>query len=90
MSAYLRAHASVRPVSSCHPSPELCGIFSCVVRAGSLEADGIETLGARFWTEEEARNLPLASWLTAVLPLLFGPSSSEAWFEPPRWAPPSE
>jgi 8-oxo-dGTP pyrophosphatase MutT (NUDIX family) len=65
-------------------------IFSCVVRAGALEADGTETMAARFWTEDEARNLPLASWLTAVLPLLFAASPSETWFERPRWAPPSE
>lgn len=65
-------------------------IFSCVVRSGALQADGAETVAARFWTEDEARNLPLASWLTAVLPLLFAASSSEAWFEPPRWAPPGE
>lgn len=65
-------------------------IFSCVVRAGALEADGTETVAARFWTEDEARNLPLASWLTGVLPVLFAASSSDAWFEPPRWAPPSE
>jgi 8-oxo-dGTP pyrophosphatase MutT (NUDIX family) len=65
-------------------------IFSCVVRGGALEADGVEAVAARFWTEEEARNLPLASWLTAVLPLLFAASSSEARFQPPRWVPPSE
>jgi 8-oxo-dGTP pyrophosphatase MutT (NUDIX family) len=68
----------------------LSTIFSCVVRAGALEADGKETVAARYWTEDEARNLPLASWLTAVLPLLFAASSSEAWFEPPRWTPPGE
>ena len=65
-------------------------IFSCVVRGGALAADGTETIAARFWTADEARNLPLASWLTGVLPLLFTASASEAWFEPPRWAPPND
>lgn len=65
-------------------------ILSCVIRAGALGADGPETVAARFWTEDEARNLPLASWLTGVLPLIFAAPSAEAWFESPRWAPPRE
>jgi hypothetical protein len=63
-------------------------IFSCVVRSGVLQADGRETTDARYWAAEEARKLPLAAWLTRVLPLLFGSPRRDAWFEPPRWAPP--
>jgi 8-oxo-dGTP diphosphatase len=65
-------------------------MFSCVVRSGALKADGNETVAARYWTAAEASRLPLASWLTRVLPLLFRASSSEPWFEPARWAPPPE
>jgi 8-oxo-dGTP diphosphatase len=62
-------------------------IFSCVVRSGVLQADGQETTAARYWTVEEARKVPLAEWLTPVLPLLFDSPPRDAWFEPPRWVP---
>ena len=62
--------------------------MSAILR--ELQADRTETVAARFWAEDEARNLPLASWLTAVLPMFFGASSSEAPFEPTRRAPPTE
>lgn len=62
-------------------------IFSCVVSSGALRADGDETLAARYWSAADAADLPLASWLGPMLPLLFERSASKAWFEPPRWVP---
>jgi 8-oxo-dGTP diphosphatase len=64
--------------------------FSCVVRSGVLRADDRETVAVRYWTAEEARALPLASWLAAILPVLFAPLTEAAWFEPPRWMPPAD
>ena len=61
-------------------------IFECAVESGTLRADGEETTDARFWTYDEATRLPLAPWLTSVLPRLFA-SATDAWFEAPTWRP---
>jgi 8-oxo-dGTP pyrophosphatase MutT (NUDIX family) len=63
-------------------------IFSCVARSGTLIADGTETIAARYWTADEMRALPLASWLRPVMPVLFAAALDETWFEAPRWTPP--
>jgi 8-oxo-dGTP pyrophosphatase MutT (NUDIX family) len=60
--------------------------FECVVESGEPRADGDETPAVSFWTHREAVGLPLAPWLTKVLPRLYD-AASDPWFEPSTWRP---
>jgi 8-oxo-dGTP diphosphatase len=61
--------------------------FRCAVAGGSPRADMDETLEARFWSEREAGELPLAGWLRPVLAEVFSRRGVTV-FHPPRWTPP--
>ncbi|MDB4877921.1 MAG: putative NUDIX-like hydrolase [Gemmatimonadetes bacterium] len=61
-------------------------MFECEVVSGELRADGDETQAARFVSLDEAAGLPLAPWLTDVLPRLFERRAAP-WFEPATWRP---
>jgi ADP-ribose pyrophosphatase YjhB (NUDIX family) len=60
--------------------------FGCAVAGGAPRPDGEETVEVRYWSEAEARGLPLAPWLRALLPLVYaGPRGEQ--FAPASWAP---
>ncbi len=64
----------------------ISAIFDCDVESGGLRADGDEVEAARFCTYAEALKLPIAGWLTNILPRLFEQEAS-AWFQPACWRP---
>jgi 8-oxo-dGTP pyrophosphatase MutT (NUDIX family) len=62
--------------------------FGGPVVGGTARPDGDETTAVAYWTEAEARALPLAPWLRALLALVYaGPAG--AAFAPPTWTPPA-
>ena len=61
-------------------------MFECRVVSGEIKPDGDEILVARFWTTDEALELPLSPWLTRMIARLYE-RKSEAWFEEPTWQP---
>jgi ADP-ribose pyrophosphatase YjhB (NUDIX family) len=67
-------------------SQYISAFFECEIESGSLRPDRDETAAARFWTYEEARELPLSPWLHRVLPRLFD-RSTDTWFEAAVWTP---
>ena len=46
-------------------------MFECRVESGEARPDGDETTAVRFFTLEEAKQLPMSDWLRPVLPKLF-------------------
>ena len=63
-------------------------MFDCDIVSGELRPDGDETTAVRFFTFDEARDLPLSPWLPEVLPRLYD-LASPGWFEPTEWRPPT-
>jgi 8-oxo-dGTP pyrophosphatase MutT (NUDIX family) len=61
----------------------LC-VFTCTVTGGRLRDASDETEGARFFSEAEARQLPLSPWLRSVLPRVY---AEDVAFDPPTWTP---
>ena len=61
-------------------------VFGCEITDGSPHPDGDETVGVRFWREDEAARLPLAAWLRPMLPTFYRrPLAAD--FHPPSWHP---
>jgi ADP-ribose pyrophosphatase YjhB (NUDIX family) len=58
--------------------------FGCSIVGGRPTPDREETSDVRFWSEEEALTLPLASWLSARLRVVYGMGA----FEASAWQPP--
>ena len=50
--------------------------------------NGDETVAVRYFTLDEARQLPMSPWLIDVLPRLYEPASVP-WFESTAWRPPA-
>ncbi len=61
-------------------------MFECAVESGDLRPDGEETQAVRYWTLAEAQRLPLAPWLSNLLPRLFQHNDT-SWFEAPSRRP---
>ena len=62
--------------------------FGAAVVGGAPRPDGDETTAVRYWSEAEAGALPLAPWLRALLPVVYGGPAGVA-FTPPTWGPPA-
>ena len=58
--------------------------FECQVAEGTLNSDTDETMGAGYFSEPEAVDLPLARWLRGILPAVF---SRTEQFETASWQP---
>jgi 8-oxo-dGTP pyrophosphatase MutT (NUDIX family) len=58
------------------------------VVGGAARPDGVETLAVQYWLESEAQGLPLAPWLRALLPLVYGSRLGHA-FAQPTWTAPA-
>ena len=56
-------------------------MFECEIVSGTVRPDGDEISDVRFWSQTEAGELPLASWLRGILSRLFEQRSAP-WFEP--------
>ena len=62
--------------------------IGCSIAGGAASPDHDETVEVRYWSEDEARNLPLAPWLSAHLSMVYsGPRTPG--FEPATWRPTS-
>ena len=61
-------------------------VFECKVLGGTLRADQVETLEARFFPVDEVRNLRLAPWVPEVLPVLLSRRGCDG-FQRPTWRP---
>lgn len=64
----------------------LSTMFDCSIESGEPRPDGDEVTSVRFFTLDEARQLPLSPWLVRVLPRLFD-VTSPPWFEHSAWSP---
>jgi 8-oxo-dGTP pyrophosphatase MutT (NUDIX family) len=62
--------------------------FECSVTRGMAQPDGEETLALQYWTEAEAGELPLATWLRAHLRLVYSGGSGPG-FIPAAWSMPA-
>ena len=60
--------------------------FGATVLGGTPRPDLDETVEVRHWSEAEARSLPLAGWLRALLPIVYAGGAGPG-FEPATWAP---
>ena len=60
--------------------------IGCTIAAGTARPDHDETVDVRFWSESEARSLPLAPWLRAHLSMVYAGAKSPG-FEPATWHP---
>jgi ADP-ribose pyrophosphatase YjhB (NUDIX family) len=56
---------------------------------GSARPDGDETDAVSYWSERDARELPLAAWLRSMLDLVYAGARGET-FAPPTWHPPEQ
>jgi 8-oxo-dGTP pyrophosphatase MutT (NUDIX family) len=63
-------------------------MFECEIESGEPRPDGDETVAVRYFTLDEARQLPMSPWLIDVLPRLYEPASVP-WFESTAWRPPA-
>jgi 8-oxo-dGTP pyrophosphatase MutT (NUDIX family) len=63
-------------------------VFECLVRGGALHGESDETSAAKFVAAGELASYPTSGWVLHVLPGLYD-RSRVAYFEPPRWQPPS-
>ena len=63
-------------------------MFECVVRGGSLRADGVEVGDARFFEPSEIGSLPLARWASLILPEILR-ERGRASVGTVRWKPPA-
>jgi len=63
-------------------------VFEALLRGGSPTPDSTEVLEVRFVTEEEARGLPMASWVGEVLHAVFH-GVRGGGFRPEAWNPPT-
>jgi 8-oxo-dGTP pyrophosphatase MutT (NUDIX family) len=61
-------------------------LFDCEIESGEPRPDGDETVAVRFFTLEEARQVPVSPWLSEVLQHLYN-TSLAPWFEPTDWRP---
>lgn len=61
--------------------------IGCSIEGGALQPDQDETIDARFWSQTEARTLPLAPWLSAHLSMVYAGAQGPG-FEAPTWRPP--
>ena len=62
-------------------------VFDCRRLGGTLRADGVETLDARWVAPAELDALPLGRWVRVLLPRLL--ASPEPWLPPVTWSPPT-
>ena len=62
--------------------------MGCTIEGGALRPDQDETIDARFWSESEARTLPLAPWLSAHLSTVYAGAAGPG-FEVSTWRPPA-
>ncbi|GJG88934.1 hypothetical protein tb265_41150 [Gemmatimonadetes bacterium T265] len=62
--------------------------FGATVVGGAPRPEGDETTAVRYWAEADAGGLPLAPWLRALLPVVYGGPTGVA-FTPPTWASPT-
>lgn len=61
-------------------------VFECVILRGEPRPDGDETMEVRYWSADEAADLPLAGWLRTMIGTFFSRPSS-AHFHAPSWRP---
>jgi ADP-ribose pyrophosphatase YjhB (NUDIX family) len=71
-----------------HRTSYVAAVFEALLRGGSPTPDSTEVLEVRFVTEEEARGLPLASWVGEVLHAVFH-GVRGGGFRPEAWNPPT-
>ncbi len=46
-------------------------VYACKVQSGTLEADGVETLQAGYFSKEEIMQLKTPPWISVILPCVF-------------------
>lgn len=63
--------------------------LGCSPVSGTPRPDDDETVEVRYWSREDARDLPLAPWLKAHLHLVYAGSEGSG-FEPGNWRPPTD
>ena len=64
-------------------------VFECGVIGGELHGKSDETSEAKFVAADELSSYSTSRWVQQVLPLFYDRSRS-AYFEPPRWTPPTD
>lgn len=60
--------------------------FECAITGGSLQRQTTETIDARYFSEADAANLELSSWLQATLASVY---ARQAAFQAATWRPAS-